>query len=110
MNRKRCRFKCIQHKNLSSGDSMTGGPRLTDEGTGAGLHSLVNAACDKIVGTVAAHVLAVSGRGGVVGCLSPVPDGACGVGDGLGIGTESYSMEIVAKNDFLSLCRKTRKM
>lgn len=55
---------------------MTGGPRLTDVSTGAGLHSLVNAACDKMVGTVAAQVLAVSGRGGVVGCFSPVPEGA----------------------------------
>ena len=55
---------------------MTGGPRLTDVSTGPGLHNLVNAACDKMVGTVAAQVLAVSGRGGVVGCFSPVPDGA----------------------------------
>lgn len=44
--------------------------------TGEGLHSLVNAACDKMVGTVAAQVLAVVGLGGVVGCFSPVPDGA----------------------------------
>jgi len=55
---------------------MTGGPRLAVEGTGTGVHSFVNAACDKMVGAVAAHDLAVSGRGGVVGCFSPVPDGA----------------------------------
>lgn len=66
---------------------MTGGPRLAVEGTGAGVHSFVNAACDKMVGAVAAHDLAVSGRGGVVGCFSPVPDGAWGVGDGLRITT-----------------------
>ena len=54
---------------------MTGGPRLAAEGTGVGVHNLVNAAWDKMVGVVAAHVLAVSGRGGVVGCFSPVPDG-----------------------------------
>ena len=55
---------------------MTGGPRLTDVSTGVGLHSFMKAACDKMVGTVAAQVRAVIGRGGVVGCFNPVPDGA----------------------------------
>ena len=64
---------------------MTGGPRLTDVSTGTGLHSLVNAACDKMVGTVAAQVLAVIGRGGVVGCFSPVPEGAWEVSVVLGM-------------------------
>lgn len=40
---------------------------------GAGLHSLVNAECDKIVGAAAVHVLAVSWRGGVVACLCAAP-------------------------------------
>lgn len=66
----------MQHRNRSSGESTTGGPRLTEVSTGDALHSLVNAACDKMVGTVAAQVLAVVGLGGVVGCLSPVPVGA----------------------------------
>lgn len=65
----------MQHKNLSRGDITTGGPRLAAEGTGVGVHNLVNAAWDKMVGVVAAQVLAVNGRGGVVGCFSPVPDG-----------------------------------
>ena len=75
----------MQHRNRSNGDTMTGGPCLTEQGTGTGVHNLINALWDSIVGTVAAHVLAVSGRGGVVGCFNPLPD--CigwGVGEGLG--------------------------
>ena len=73
---------------------MTGSPCLTELGTGVGVHNLRNAVCDKIVGTVAAHVLAVSGRGGVAGCLSPVPGGiAWGVGEGLG--EARYNKEVL---------------
>ena len=50
---------------------------------GAGLHSLVNAECDKIVGAAAVHVLAVSCRGGVVACLWAAPVDAWELGDGL---------------------------
>ena len=50
---------------------------------GAGLHSLVNAECDKIVGAAAVHVLAVSWRGGVVACLCAAPVDAWVLGDGL---------------------------
>ena len=80
---------------------MTGGPRLAAEGTGVGVHNLANAAWDKMVGVVAAHVLAVSGRGGVVGCFSPVPDGGWGVGDGLGTTQSTQHKSAITNDEFV---------
>lgn len=62
---------------------MTGRPRLEVEDTGFGAHNLENAAWDKIVGVVEAHVRAVSGLGGVVGCFSPLPEEVWELGEGL---------------------------
>lgn len=86
MTRWRWRFSCMQHKNLSRGDILAGMKGLMKVWYGAwyGVHSVVNASWDKVVEAVAAHVLAVSGRGGVFGCFSAVVDAAWDVGDGLG--------------------------
>ena len=67
-------------RNLSSGHSIIADPQRADASEAAGLQSLLNAACDKIVGTVAAHVLAVSGLCGGVVCLIAVPDVGWAVG------------------------------